>query len=153
MSFADKMLHCERCDRTFIFTVEQQREMAAAGQEVVEPTLCPTCQRLVAPPEPQFQAGSEAGLSPVESASPGDREVPPPPVVGPGRHTGQVKWFDARKGFGFIIQDEGGEIFVHHTGIAGEGYKRLEDGQLVEYEIETTSKGPQAINVTPIEPH
>jgi CspA family cold shock protein len=62
--------------------------------------------------------------------------------------TGTVKWFNQKKGYGFIIQEEGGEeIFVHFSAISGEGYKTLEAGDRVQFEVSTGEKGPQAINV------
>jgi len=62
--------------------------------------------------------------------------------------TGTVKWFDERKGYGFIEQDAGGEdVFVHFSAITGEGYKTLEEGQSVEFDIVQGEKGPQAANV------
>ena len=62
--------------------------------------------------------------------------------------TGKVKWFDSKKGYGFILPDEGGEIFVHYTGIVAEGFKALTEGQRVEFEIDDNERGKQAINVT-----
>ena len=64
--------------------------------------------------------------------------------------TGKVKWFDSKKGYGFILPDEGGEIFVHYTGIISDGFKALTEGQNVEFEIGSNEKGQQAINVTVI---
>lgn len=61
--------------------------------------------------------------------------------------TGKVKWFNEKKGFGFIEQDNGKEIFVHHTGIAGSGFKTLYENQEVEFETEESPKGPKAVNV------
>ncbi len=61
--------------------------------------------------------------------------------------TGTVKWFDAKKGFGFIEQDGGDDVFVHFRSIQGDGYKSLYDGQEVEFDLEDGAKGPQAINV------
>jgi CspA family cold shock protein len=62
--------------------------------------------------------------------------------------TGTVKWFNDAKGYGFISPPEGGEdLFVHHTGIAGNGYKSLQEGATVEYEATQGEKGPQATNV------
>ena len=61
---------------------------------------------------------------------------------------GTVKWFNAEKGFGFISRDEGGDVFVHHTAIIGEGYRSLEEGQKVSFDVTQGQKGPQASNVT-----
>ena len=63
---------------------------------------------------------------------------------------GKVKWFDSKKGYGFILQQDGSEIFVHYTGIVAEGFKALSEGQNVEYEIGGSDKGQQAIGVTVI---
>jgi len=62
--------------------------------------------------------------------------------------TGIVKWFNASKGFGFIEQDGGGaDVFVHHTAIQSTGFKTLEEGQKVSFDIEKGKKGPSAVNV------
>ena len=64
---------------------------------------------------------------------------------------GTVKWFSDDKGFGFITPDEGGEdLFVHHTGIAGTGFKSLEEGAKVSYEASQGRKGMQSDNVSPV---
>lgn len=61
--------------------------------------------------------------------------------------TGTVKWFDAEKGFGFITQDGGGDIFVHFSAITGDGFRALEENQKVEFEVTQGAKGAQAENV------
>ena len=61
---------------------------------------------------------------------------------------GTVKWFNNQKGFGFITDENGQDIFVHFTGLNMEGYKTLEENQTVEYDVTMGEKGPQATNVT-----
>ena len=60
---------------------------------------------------------------------------------------GKVKWFSNQKGYGFITPEEGEDVFVHHSAIQSEGYKTLEEGQDVEFEVTTGPKGEQATNV------
>lgn len=64
---------------------------------------------------------------------------------------GTVKWFNDRKGYGFITGEDGNDIFVHHTGILQEGHRTLTEGQKVEYEVTEGEKGSQAINVKVID--
>ena len=65
--------------------------------------------------------------------------------------TGTIKWFNESKGFGFISQDNGGaDVFVHFSSIQGSGFKTLNEGQSVSYEVENGPKGPQASSVTPV---
>ena len=63
------------------------------------------------------------------------------------RETGTVKWFDSAKGFGFIVRESGDDVFVHFSSIRGEGYRSLEEGQQVEFEVVQGEKGPQAQDV------
>ncbi len=64
------------------------------------------------------------------------------------RETGRVKWFNRTKGFGFIVRDSGGEVFVHHRSIRGTGRRSLKDGELVRFKVTTGDKGPQAEEVS-----
>lgn len=65
--------------------------------------------------------------------------------------TGKVKWFNEKKGFGFIVPDDASEdVFVHHSKIAAEGFRTLNEGQAVEYEVAQGKKGPEATNVKPV---
>lgn len=63
---------------------------------------------------------------------------------------GTVKWFSSQKGYGFITQDDGKDIFVHYSAIGGDGFKTLEEGQRVQFEITRGPKGEQATNVTKV---
>ncbi|HRX17324.1 MAG: cold shock domain-containing protein [Spirochaetes bacterium] len=63
---------------------------------------------------------------------------------------GVVKWFNEQKGFGFITKEGGDDIFVHHTGIVGEGFRTLNDGDNVEFDVEETEKGQRAVSVSRI---
>ncbi|HIV81799.1 MULTISPECIES: cold-shock protein [Bacillales] len=63
---------------------------------------------------------------------------------------GTVKWFNGEKGFGFITQEQGDDVFVHFSAIQVDGYKTLEEGQKVNFDVEEGQRGPQATNVTPV---
>jgi len=67
------------------------------------------------------------------------------------RETGIVKWFNSRKGFGFIEREGADDVFVHYSTIQGDGFKNLEEGQKVEFTVTEGEKGPQAENVVPAE--
>lgn len=64
------------------------------------------------------------------------------------RVIGTVKWFSSEKGYGFIEREDGPDVFVHYTSIQSEGFRTLEEGQRVEFAIEDSPKGPQAVSVT-----
>ena len=87
--------------------------------------------------------------------APGALEVPCPeqgfcvkevPIVARGK----VKWFNNTKGYGFIAREDGPDVFVHYSAIRAEGYRTLDEGQEVEFEIKDGPKGPQAENVMPV---
>lgn len=63
---------------------------------------------------------------------------------------GTVKWFNNKRGWGFIVKEDGEDIFVHYSAIKGDGFKSLDEGQCVQFEIEAGEKGPAAANVEPV---
>lgn len=130
MQFADEMLECAQCGTKFIFTVDEQRRMVERGKEIEPPELCPVCRS-----EVKVESTPPSGLSGINFTE---------------RYYGQVKWFNQSKGYGFITQENGEDIFVHYSGIEGEGFKVLAEGQRVEFEVEETPKGPQAVHVIPL---
>ena len=60
---------------------------------------------------------------------------------------GTVKWFNNQKGYGFISDENGKDVFVHYSGLTGDGFKSLDEGQKVEFDVQDGAKGPQAVNV------
>lgn len=129
MTYRDMWAVCTRCGGKFIFRVEEQRQMYKRGDPITPPPLCTDCR----------SAASQAIVN--ESRN--------EPVVEPdaGPYEGVVKWFDESKGYGFIIQSDGNEIFFHRTGIAPGEPPDFPDGTPVTYCVEQTPKGPQAIDV------
>ncbi|MEZ4643723.1 MAG: cold shock domain-containing protein [Chloroflexota bacterium] len=139
MNFKDKWATDEDGNR-FIFTVEMQRKLSHAGLPV----------------EPEYlaQLGEEPVVVP-EREEERERETPAEEIEGPeaiqidpqtGKYIGRVKWYNARKGYGFIIRGAGEEIFFHKTGSMGNPVE-LNDGQWVLYDVEDTKKGPEATDV------
>jgi CspA family cold shock protein len=119
MNFRDTPVTCQECGKTFIVTVEKQRQMSEQGLEVVIPDLCGACTQ-------RLKYG--------------------------GKLHGRVKWFDLGKGYGFILEDSGKELFFHRTSVplSEDGtLPSLEEGQHVLYEAIESPKGPQAVQVAP----
>ncbi len=132
MSFRDAMVTCEKCGKQFIFTVEEQRRLARRGEEVVAPALCPAC-----------RGGGAIAAEPAPRVSAGETDL--------GPHEGVVKWYNPEKGYGFILHQNGEEIFFHRSGIIPGGPERIPDGARVSYLVEETSKGLQAVEVALME--
>jgi CspA family cold shock protein len=118
--------------------------MVESGQPVSDPELCPNCRQK----SPATTAVGGRQESPATTAA-GGRQESLATTAASGRQRGQVKWFSRQRGYGFIIvEGTGEEIFVHRTDL--EGVYSLYEGQEVEFEIEATSKGPEAVRVSPL---
>lgn len=170
MRFSDQMLECRQCGTKFIFTVDEQRRTAEQGLEIKPPELCPVCRSEIQTRTQRSERarterserveGIDTDTSAGLSTSVGSLARSPALSVANGegnvirfteRYYGEVKWFNQSKGYGFITRENGKDIFVHYTGIEGKGYKVLVEGQRVEFEIDDTPKGPQAVHVIPLE--
>jgi CspA family cold shock protein len=141
MGYRDTWVTCTECGRQFIFRVEEQRRQAKRGESITSPRQCPTCRgvgRAALDAEPRREP------KPTPRA---EHESRAQAVLGPGPHEGHVKWYDGGKGYGFIVQRSGDEIFFHRTGIASGETPVFPDGTRVTYLIEHTVKGPQAVDV------
>lgn len=101
-----------------------------------------------------FATTLTAGTAHATTTLAGDRSASAPPTRNEQRaliNFGTVKWFNDVKGYGFITPDDGTQdVFVHHSNIIGPGYRTLDEGQRVEYQVRQGPKGPEAINVLPL---
>lgn len=118
-----------------------------ASQAAVEAVVAPPEKSRRAPRE--RQGAAEQGSTGKDSRS--SRQKPQKSKSSGKREQGQVKWFNASKGFGFVTLENGDEVFVHFRSIRGEGRRSLRDGQRVALEVAQTEKGPQAEDVEPLD--
>ncbi len=135
MPYRDRWILCTECGKNFVFPVEEQRRLAREGKAVEPPSLCPDCRRKTERSRPP---------------------VPPPPLresglLDEGPFEGTVKWYDPARAYGFIIQENGKEIFFHRSGIVPGGPDQFKEGARVTYLIEDSPKGPQAVEVALME--
>jgi len=130
------MQTCEECGQDFVFTVEEQRQLQKRGQEIKAPALCPNCRKAEKSDRPSEQRES--------SKAPESSDLPEGVKL-----IGHVKWYSPQKGYGFITNAKGDEIFVHRSSLSA-GVYRLDEGERVEFEEQQTEKGPEAINVAPL---
>jgi CspA family cold shock protein len=175
MIFRDQMLTCARCGTHFVFTVTEQRRLASElGEENVEaPELCPSCRRSTRREEPREQSWTarEEPPSQPESAREEPTVQPSEPVApAPQPQTvaadafplqeegvqvkliGTVKWFSREKGYGFITKADGQDIFFHRTALVDKRGVWPGENERVEFQIQDTPKGPEAINVSILPP-
>jgi len=171
MNFRDRWEENERGER-FVFTVEMQRRLSQAGLPV-NPSALDQLEKLPGggrphhAERPQYAERSERGersdRGEAPSRSYGDSPLHhqprtrEPEIVGPetiqidpmtGKYIGRIKWYNEKKGYGFIVRGAGEEIFFHKSATVGE-MEEFEEGQWVLYDVETTNKGPEATDVEP----
>lgn len=165
MNFRDRWEENEQGER-FVFTVEMQRRLSQAGLPI-DPSALSQLESLPAAGRPQRAERQERGDRPdrgesqsrsyANSPSYQQSQAREPEIVGPetiqidpmtGKYIGRVKWYNTKKGYGFIVRGAGEEIFFHKSATVGD-LEEFEEGQWVLYDVETTNKGPEATDVEP----
>jgi cold shock protein len=134
------------------------KQVVLAGRRLSDHAMALARTELRDPLSIDFESTAAAGPRRRDDFRGPDRAMPESPAVGAGRGaeaaqeiTGTVRWFNNSKGFGFIQPDDGGEdVFVHHSDIAADGYKTLEEGQRVRFRRVPTEKSPEAREVHPL---
>lgn len=160
MNFRDRWAENEQGER-FVFTVEMQRRLSEAGLPLDPSALAElgSVESSSRPPRPERSDRPESHSRPQQQQqsyepAPSYREAE---IVGPatiqidpmtGKYIGRVKWYNTKKGYGFIVRGAGEEIFFHKSATVGE-MEEFEEGQWVLYDVETTNKGPEATDVEP----
>lgn len=162
MNFRDRWVENEQGER-FVFTVEMQRRLSLAGLPI-DPSSLGDLEKIEGKSRAVRQerpARSESEEPyPQQRTSQSSEQAPSPrgaEIVGPetiqidpmtGKYIGRVKWYNTKKGYGFIVRGAGEEIFFHKSATVGE-VEEYEEGQWILYDVETTAKGPEATDVEP----
>ncbi|MCA9865361.1 MAG: cold shock domain-containing protein [Anaerolineales bacterium] len=161
MNFRDRWAEKENGER-FVFTVEMQRRLSQAGLPIdpaaldqlgtVERQSQPTRYERREQSEPEPRAPESSSRSEERSSSPRSGEIVGPETIQidpmTGKYVGRVKWYNTKKGYGFIVRGAGEEIFFHKSATVGE-VEEFDEGQWILYDVETTAKGPEATDVEP----
>jgi CspA family cold shock protein len=157
MNFKDRWVTDENGEK-ILFTVEMQRRLDAQGLPVDPAHLSELeTSSYIAPPrereaaEFQPRPRRERETSPETSSQPReDFSAPETIQIDPqtGKYIGRMKWYNVRKGYGFIVRGAGEEIFFHKSGVAGDP-TALQEGQWILYDVEETNKGPEASDIEP----
>jgi CspA family cold shock protein len=153
MNFRDRWVENEQGEK-FIFTVEMQRRLSQAGLPIDPSALAELETAVSRPRATETQPRAAQPPAPPQPQQLPQREVE---IIGPatiqidpmtGKYIGRVKWYNTKKGYGFIVRGAGEEIFFHKSATVGE-MEEFEEGQWVLYDVETTAKGPEASDVEP----
>jgi CspA family cold shock protein len=151
MNFKDTLV-VDEDGNEFVFTVEMQRRLSEAGLPV-EPAyldeldeFSPENNRPASRPQAPEPASRPATKTEPDFSTPVTIQIDPQT----GKYVGRMKWYNVKKGYGFIVRGGGEEIFFHKTGTVGDPHE-LQEGQWILYDVEETHKGPEATDVEPYE--
>jgi CspA family cold shock protein len=157
MGFRDQQLVCQKCGKTFFFTVTDQHRLAAelGTDQIVPPSLCPSCRKEQEPaPVARRQSEgrrAERELAPAreqaETSAAPTEEFPLEEQGIQVKLIGAVKWFSLDKGYGFITKADGKDVFFHRSDVVDIQLSSITEGQQVEFEVEEEPKGLQAVRV------
>jgi CspA family cold shock protein len=146
MNFRDRYVTDEEGSQ-ILFTVEMQRRLSKAGLPV-EVAYLDQIKQSAPPPPPR----REPSPAPSEERSSSREDVPEPSSIQidpmTGKYIGRIKWYNSRKGYGFILRGAGEEIFFHRSA-AGDHADAMEEGLWILYDVEETNKGPEAMDIEP----
>lgn len=145
MNFRDEWVETEDGKR-FIFTVEMKRRLSEAGLPVEPASLADLDMSAPAPRPPRSESSRPAPEQSQEPAGPETIQIDPET----GKYIGMLKWFNTKKGYGFVVRGAGEEIFFHGSNSAVDP-ATLDEGQWILYDVEETNKGPEATDVEPYE--
>ncbi len=151
MSYKDQWATKENGEQ-FLFTVEMQRRLEAAGLPVEPASLSQLTERVAvrpsysAPPPPRQQSHDHGDDTDTTFAEPLTIQIDPQT----GKYLGRLKWYNVKKGYGFLVRGAGEEIFFHKSSTVGDP-EELQEGQWVLYDVEETRKGLEATEIEPYE--
>lgn len=150
MNFRDRWVTDEDGEK-FLFTVEMQRSLSEAGLPV-EPESLDSLDDSAARSSSNARSSSSTSQQKSQSRNDEGFEEPATIQIDPqtGKYIGRMKWYNSKKGYGFIIRGGGEEIFFHKSGMDGDP-NMLKEGQWILYDVEETRKGPEATEIEPYE--
>lgn len=147
LTFSDRWETDEEGNQ-FVFTVEVQRRLSQAGLPIeidnIDQLAPAVSDQVDKPPRREPARESQPAADKVEVAEPESIQIDPMS----GKYVGRVKWYNARKGYGFLLRGAGEEIFFHRSSALGDA-DELKDGQWILYDVEETNKGPEATDIEP----
>lgn len=151
MNFKDKWVTNENGEK-ILFTVEMQRQLSEQGLPI-EPQYLSDIETSTRRNDRPFEKAAPRRREPRQETRPQSRDefgAPETIQIDPqtGKYLGRMKWYNARKGYGFVVRGGGEEIFFHKSGVVGDAAD-LNEGQWILYDVEETHKGPEATDIVP----